>query len=54
MTPAIPVKTTPDIKIASPSETLQNLNPWFRRIRATRKITARKTKSKDFSKKSYL
>jgi len=32
MTPAIPVKTTSDIKITPPSEALQNLNPWFMKI----------------------
>jgi hypothetical protein len=50
MIPAIPVKMASDIKITPPSEALQNLNPWFMRIWTTRKITARKTKSKDLSK----
>ncbi len=31
-TPAIPAKTTSDIKITDPSAALQNLNPWFMRI----------------------
>jgi len=54
MTPAIPVKTTSDIKITPPSEALQNLNPWFMRIWPIRKITASKTKREDCLKSGSL
>ena len=53
-TPAIPVKTTSDIKITPPSEALHNLNPWFMRIWPIRKITASKTNREDCLKSGSL